>query len=360
MVVHEARRSGPPIYALHLLRWLAQHADLDLRVLLLDGGDLEADLADVCPTETFSADPAGSRRALAEADVVYVNTAVAGRALAGIPERPRSVLTHIHELEIGLRYWLPRHHHDLLFSLTDRFLVGPACAAENLVQRHGVAPDRIGRVPYFVPPEEPGGTPAMPFRVEAGIAPDAVVIGACGVREWRKGPDLFAHVVWELERRRLDVALEYVWFGSAIASVPHWSQEVDLALLGLEGRIRFIEHGPAPERVWRDFDVFVLSSREDTFPLACLGAAGDGVPPVCFEAGGIPELVRDSGGGGRVVPYGDVRRMADEIEVLAMDAELRAALGARVRRHVEKHHQIEQAAPVVRDEIERLLRERRV
>jgi glycosyltransferase involved in cell wall biosynthesis len=85
------------------------------------------------------------------------------------------------------------------------------------------------------------------------------------------------------------------------------------------------------------FDAFLLTSREDPFPLVVLDAASLGKPVVCFaEAGGAPELVQEDAG--LVVPYLDVEAMAAAATAIVEDADLRARLGRRAREKVLERH----------------------
>ncbi len=80
----------------------------------------------------------------------------------------------------------------------------------------------------------------------------------------------------------------------------------------------------------RAADVFLLTSREDPFPLVALEAAQCGVPIVCFaDAGGMPAFVEADAGA--VVPFADVEAMAGAVTALCADDTRRHALGARAR-----------------------------
>lgn len=353
VVVHEGRRSGPPIYALHLLRWLTEHTDLPIAVLARSPGPVLDDLADLVPV-TVVEDLAAARAQLETAGVVYVNTAISATVLAETGARPRRVLTHVHELDIGLRHYLPWPIHDLLFAATDHFLVGPEVARANLVVNHGVAPDRITTVPYFVTPHGPLPDRSPAHREALGLPVDAVLVGAAGTRDWRKAPDLFTHLAWELSRRDLGVPVRCAWLGSAIPTEPHWDQERELALLGDTVRVDFAEHQPLPQSWMAELDVFALTSREDCFPLVCLDAGELGIPVVCFDNGGIPELL-EACDGGRVVSYPDLAAMADAVEELVRDGEGRRAMGRRLQGRVREHHRLDVAGPRVAEVIGQLL-----
>ena len=86
-------------------------------------------------------------------------------------------------------------------------------------------------------------------------------------------------------------------------------------------------------------DVFLLPSREDTFPLVCLEAALLERPIVCFQnAGGMPEFVEDDCG--FAVPYLDTVAAAERIVELARDRQLRRMMGASAAAKVRARYDV--------------------
>jgi glycosyltransferase involved in cell wall biosynthesis len=351
VLVHEARRTGPPVYALELVRWLHEHRSFDLSVVLLDGGELTEDFQRLVPTRLLD-DPA-TPRVLAEADLVYVNTAASIAALRHHGVRPRHAVTHVHELEIGLRHYLPAEDYDLMVEVSERYVVGPEVARRNLVEGHGIPADLVVAVPYFPPRHDdaPAGGPDP--RAVLGIGEDVPIVGACGSIDWRKGPDLFAQLAWELGRRHLPQQPHFAWVGAPNPSAAHWDAEVDLDLLGVGDRVHLVGAQADPLRWMRSFAVFAMTSRDDTFPLVCLEAASVAVPVVTFESGGIPDLVRDADGG-FAVGFVDVTAMADRVEQLLADPGLRARLGRNLQDHVAEVHDLDRCAGRIADLIEEL------
>ena len=83
------------------------------------------------------------------------------------------------------------------------------------------------------------------------------------------------------------------------------------------------------------FDAFVLPSLWEGLPIAVLEAMAAGLPVVSTTVNGIPEAVEHEESG-LLVPPGDPPALADAIERVAGDAELRARLGERGRRRYEQ------------------------
>lgn len=99
---------------------------------------------------------------------------------------------------------------------------------------------------------------------------------------------------------------------------------------GLEEKVIF--HGVVGledlGKVYSEADIFVLPSLYEPFGIVFAEAMSFGLPIIATNVGGIPELVED-GENGLLVPPGDVDSLADAIDNLASDAELRERFGRR-------------------------------
>jgi hypothetical protein len=100
-------------------------------------------------------------------------------------------------------------------------------------------------------------------------------------------------------------------------------------------------------------DIFALASTTDTqgatdvFPTVILEAMASARPVVSTCLAGIPELVVD-GQTGMLVPPGDSTALAQALEQLLRDPELRLRFGHAGRARIEQHFRIEQTvAPLV-------------
>jgi len=91
-----------------------------------------------------------------------------------------------------------------------------------------------------------------------------------------------------------------------------------------------------PTSFFESLSLFLLPSREDSWPLVMLEAAAAGVPMVCFQRSGGAEIFV-ANGGGTAVPYLDVEAMAQaavrylsEPELMARDSGIARQLAGGV------------------------------
>jgi glycosyltransferase involved in cell wall biosynthesis len=122
------------------------------------------------------------------------------------------------------------------------------------------------------------------------------------------------------------------------------------AQLGLQERVKFVGYKSQAEvrQYLQQTDVFVLPSFAEGVPVVLMEAMAAGVPVVATQIAGTSELVED-GIGGYLVPPGDAVSLAQRIEVLLADSQLRAKFGASGRLKVEKDFNLDK-------EVDRLYR----
>src|SRR5262249_34948674 len=167
---------------------------------------------------------------------------------------------------------------------------------------------------------------------------------------FRKGADLFIEVGVRL-RRAHNGGIQLLWIGEFPEDEPdpqHGDWAAHLAKLREDdaANVAFVGFREDARRCLRAADIFLLTSREDPFPLVALEAAAFGLPLVCFEgSGGMPAFVdRDAG---VAVPFENAASMAAEVAALAADEPRRRALGARAREKVLSRCTTDVAVPHV-------------
>ena len=114
-------------------------------------------------------------------------------------------------------------------------------------------------------------------------------------------------------------------------------QEMDLInQVNYEGK----KLGKEKEEVFANTDIFIHPTLNDCFPLVILEAMQYSLPVVSTIEGGIPDIVED-GVTGYLVPKKDVETMAEKLEMLINNLELRHRLGKAGRQKYEREFTLE-------------------
>jgi len=168
-----------------------------------------------------------------------------------------------------------------------------------------------------------GKVDAFAMRKELGIGDEPLVVTASRLVK-RKNPELlvsaFARVLEIVPNAKLAIA------GSG-RQRENLSRQVEN--LNIANSV-FMVGGLEKEKVAQLMaaaDVFALPSKMESFGLVLLEASATGVPVVCSNAGGVPEVFQD-GFNALLYPPGDDIAMAKTIIRLIQDRELAKTISA--------------------------------
>jgi glycosyltransferase involved in cell wall biosynthesis len=355
-ISHDAKRTGAPILLIRLIREVIALGGIETVVLLKQGGPMESAFADLTETHLWEKDfPPGiamwadrifrkfrlnafTRQAIyrqrllkkiADADIIFSNTATNVALLKQLPIGNKKVFTYIHELWLMTRWMAGEKDIEFLQNVSTKIFV-PCLAVKNfLVNQYGMRDEKVEFLRYIIPSEE---KPEQSGKKEiaAEFPQGKFLVGHCGTLDWRKGFDLFLLLARKLMIERKIKDLHFVWIGVDRKDPAYQMLETELEKMQLCHSFTCIDSTPHAARYLSQLDVLTLTSREDAFPLVVLEAAGFGVPTVCFEgAGGIPEFTGQDAG--VAVPYLDIDAMASAVVTLQSDPEKRKALGAAAK-----------------------------
>ncbi len=99
-----------------------------------------------------------------------------------------------------------------------------------------------------------------------------------------------------------------------------------------------LHHGQVKE-IYGQADLFVMASFAEGVPVVLMEAMAMEIPCIATWVMGIPELIRD-GETGLLVPPADSGAIADAVERLCIDTELRARLGKAGRNKIESDYNL--------------------
>lgn len=262
-------------------------------------------------------------RVVRETELVHAHSSkagVLGRVAAIVARRPAVYTPHAFPF-VGEMSRLRRR-----FGVVMEHALAPAtavliCVCESerkLAIEHGLRLRRTELVYNGCPPCSDGDVAEMP---------SGLVVGAVSVLRRQKALeyliDAMPAILVAVPEARLVIA-------------GQGPQEAELrahaANLGID--VAWLPFEPPSGRYLRGFDVYVLSSVWEAFPIAVLEALACGVPQVVSAVGGTPEAVVPETG--VVVPPGDPAALAGAVTQLLRDPQRRAAMGEASRaRHAE-------------------------
>jgi glycosyltransferase involved in cell wall biosynthesis len=345
-----------------------------MHLLLCAGGSLEAEFREVVPTTLVPAynatvlspfldkvlSKAGvyqplhqrkqlEKRQLFEAELkgldiglVFVNSI----ANAELYHRQLTFLHHLpvvlfaHELQMSAEIYTEKTDLGFLIRKTNHLIAVSRAVASYYTQEFGFPEEEVSIFTLIDQVSIDKKLKVANLRhleTEYNLPAEAIIIGGCGNAEMRKGNDIFNWVARIVLQKTAPLPVYFVWVGAGPEHAIYDLLVSDIRRMGLQDRIILIPPTPNALDLISRFDVMLLSSREDPYPLVVLEAALNETPIVCFEkAGGAPELVEQDAG--YVVPYMDISAASDAVIKLIVDPAQRQVMGQRARQKVLKRH----------------------
>jgi glycosyltransferase involved in cell wall biosynthesis len=198
---------------------------------------------------------------------------------------------------------------------------------------------------------ESNGAPQS-ARSALGIAPEEPVVGTVACFKPQKGPLDFIRACQLVKQQVPDAHFLMVGDGELRPEVERLGRR-----LGLDGTLHLVGWCEDVPQWLGAMDVFVLASRWEGLPIACLEAMASGLPVVGTTAGGIPELIRH-GHNGLLVPIGEPHRLSEAVVRLLRDEEARRAMGARSGQLLDGQFTVERMVRETEQFYEELLEQR--
>lgn len=174
-------------------------------------------------------------------------------------------------------------------------------------------------------------------RERYGLQGRIIVLFVGALTPWHgyKGLDVLINALWEVRRKRSDVALLVVGEGALKGRYMRLAGE-----LGLDGSVFFagyVDDASLP-MYYAACDLAVLPSKDlsEGFGLVLLEAMAAGKAVIGSKVGGIVELIRE-GENGMMAEPNDVTSLAQAMGTLCEDDRMRLRMGLNGRRFAELH-----------------------
>ncbi|MGE5417640.1 MAG: glycosyltransferase family 4 protein [Acidobacteriota bacterium] len=147
------------------------------------------------------------------------------------------------------------------------------------------------------------------LRNELGLGDAAILIGSVGRLAEPKEPLAFIEAAKAVISQSTADNVYFVWIGYGPLMEPALARVREY---GLSHRIFFVGKKEEAAVICNDFDIFVLLSKWEALPMVLIEAMFQGKPLLCYDVGGISELIIDSING-YIVPYGQIDDIAQHL-----------------------------------------------
>ena len=202
-------------------------------------------------------------------------------------------------------------------------------------------------IPNFIDVERFKNDPRPEMREQLAAPDEKIVVHVGNFREVKRPQDLVR--AFAIASRELKAKLVLVGEGPELAPCKALAGE-----LGIADRCRFVGTWDAIWELLPQADVFFLPSEYESFGLSALEAMACGVPVVCSDTGGLPEVVKH-GETGILCKPGDIDAMAAALRGLLTDDARREEMGRAARKHAVATFRLERLIPVWEDYYQRIL-----
>jgi glycosyltransferase involved in cell wall biosynthesis len=340
-ISHEASLTGAPLVLLYFMEWLVENHpnDYDIGILHLKGGELEPRFNKLAkhvfkvepikpifllkvankllpqklvPKSTKPTDVILSQVNKLGFDIIYANTALTlsiATAIKLSSAVKTKLIAHLHEMHVSLKSFVKNPEE--ISPHIDKIIAVAEVVKTNILQEWNLENEQVDVVYEFSKTN---------IDSKSVLAKGNVfTVGASGRAGWRKGNDLFVQVANCIKSTNPSLNINFEWIGRIDANELLIVEE-DLKKLNLDN-VKFLGLKSNPHPLFQNFDVFLMTSKEDPFPLVCIEVGMMGKPIICFDkATGTQEVIEN--GGGKIVPYLSVEKMAEAVVNYYYDREL--------------------------------------
>jgi glycosyltransferase involved in cell wall biosynthesis len=222
-------------------------------------------------------------------------------------------------------------------------IIGSDGEAQRVTEHFGVNPEKIWRIPNPIDLDLWRPMDRDESRRDLRLTPQACIVICHGRIQIRhKGLDVLLDA-WERLRANptgQPSKLLLIGSGGDNAILRDRLERVD------PSRIEWIERYELDRTVMRRYlsaaDLYVLASRAEGFPVAPLEAMACGLPIVASDIPAMRNILpHGAASGGLIVPSEDPRALAEALQKLLDDPDLRRDLGRNARRNVEERFSLE-------------------
>lgn len=347
LVSHDANRGGAELLLLHTAWYLNTALQYEVIILSKEGGELLKEFqqyAEVYVLNEFSQNEKEYRNLLQsiknrQFENAICNTIITGDVLAHLTSIGIYCISLIHEMPQVIQAFQALPYGSAI-AICSQMIIFPS----KIVYQRDLSLISFPDEKVKILPQGLYNNSIPSDRINArkkifqlyNIAPDEIIVLSVGYGCDIKGFDIFLEIARNITQMRKDI--HFIWVGN----YDHNHYKIRLKEIHKNGYQKNI-HIPGqikyPELMgihYSGSDIFVLPSREDSFPSVILEAMSAGLPIVAFDqAGGFQDVLQDDVG--ILVPYLNIKKMELEIIELADSSKKRTDYKAKSKNRFDTH-----------------------
>lgn len=249
-----------------------------------------------------------------KADCWYANTMMLPETVTVAKEFSIRVITHFHELPLTYHYLNSSDMKNIVDY--SELLIGCSQVTADAIEQAGGK--NVALLYSFIDPDKVQRKPerSAELRKALGIPEDAFVWVASGMTSERKGFDFLPDIAEAID----DPNVHIVWVGGRIDDGMVYYTEQRCANPALKTKVHLV--GQQKNDYYPYLDIgngFLLTSRQDPFPLVMIEAALLEKPIVSFPSGGVAEFIQEGMG-----------LVTEDISVRQMTAAMRRVMNGEI------------------------------
>ncbi len=294
-VSHDCSLTGAPILLINLLDLLKKADYCNIEILLYRGGILENEFQKIAPTCILKSKSYSSSRFVKRAinylrfrfrlinsllkfrkvDLIFSNTLTNGKLLKQLVDLRAPVISYAHELGSVLAHYDKDQSVSLSVRYSSIIAVPSPVVRENLKATFQLSDSFFASLNYYFPKKQHEemhkDSIKESFIKKYHLPPGKLYIVGMGVASLRKGIDLFVEVANTVVKS--DSNFHFVWIGAYENEAMELSIAAKIRDYNLESKLTITGALPHSVDNLAPFDLFLLTSREDPYPLVVVEAA---------------------------------------------------------------------------------------
>lgn len=339
-VSHDATFTGAPILSLNIIRTLSENLGYKVYLFTLKSGELNhefskyATVFDLSSLFYFEILFVLDKLRKSGVEIAILNSVLSEKILPVIKKSDMKATLLVHELPMAIKKLKKEKKAQLIVEQADKIIFPSTFVEENFSRitpmdnaKSVILPQGLYKTNKYKYRREEA---KKLLRGQFNLPENSRIVLAVGNTNYYKGFDLFIEVslatISELSQ------IYFFWVGEIenriyrenIEKIKNCSK--NLILTGVQKDTSIL---------YAASDVYLLTSREDTFPSTVLEAFDAGTPVIGFKnAGGFVDIVNDETG--KLVDYEDTFKMRQELLTLINDDSLRNQKGLAAQKLIEK------------------------